>query len=192
MSKIINMPVDNVQGKSLGKLQTLVLDVPNGRITSAYINADTFGEPLEYSTMISPTLLSFNAKRNALVLDVSKVEYKEEPQVIFQENANGEVISDRQETGAGPQTGVAETGGSLVQGTSSRDINTTAQIYQSIQGNNLDSAGVEVATLAGHVTLRGDVGTQNIKDSINTIAVTVVKPDNVDNQIVVKSPQASL
>ena len=187
MSKVINMPVDNVQGKTLGKLQTLVFNVPQGRITNAFLNTDNFGEPLKFSTAISPSLLSFNAKHNGLILDISKVEYKEEPQVIFQDGSAGQVVAVREETTPGPQIG-----GALVQGTNSRDINTTAQIYQSMQGNNLDSAGVEVATLGGRVTLRGDVSSQNLKDSINAIAVAVVKKANVDNQIVVKSSQAAL
>jgi sporulation protein YlmC with PRC-barrel domain len=180
MSKLINMPVDNMQGKNLGKLQSLVVDVPHGNILNAYINASNFGTPLEFSTVISPTMLSFNAKRDELLLDVSKVAYDKEPNVIFQDGSGGQVVASREQAASGPHTDVA-----LVQGTSFGDINTTAKIDQAIQTGDLASWGVEVATLNGRVTLRGSVNNQGTKDSIGALAITVVNLDNVDNQIVV-------
>lgn len=183
MSKLINMQVENLQGKRLGKLQTLVLDVPAGRILNAYISNDDAGMELKYSTVIPPTLLSFKPKHDGLLLDVSKVVYNEEPHVIFQDGSDGQVISSEEQAATGPHTHVA-----LVQGTSYRDINTTSRIYQSIQGGNLESWNVEVATLAGRVTLRGTVDNQGTKDSIGACAIAEVKLDNVDNQITVMPP----
>jgi sporulation protein YlmC with PRC-barrel domain len=183
MSKLLNMPVDNVKGGNLGKLQSLVLDVPNGRILNAFINAGGFGTPLNYSTVIPPTLLSFNAKRDGLVLDVNKVAYDKEPSVIFQDGVSGQSISFTEQAATGPHTHAP-----LVQGTSFHDISTTSEIDKSMQTNNLDTWGVEVATLAGRVTLRGTVNNQGTKDSIGAIAVGLVMLDNVDNQIQVMAP----
>jgi sporulation protein YlmC with PRC-barrel domain len=188
MSKLINMPVDNLQGRNLGKLQTLVLDVPNGRITSAFINADYIGQTLKYSSVVPPTELTFNTKRNGLLLDDTKVEYSEEPHVIFQDGSAGQKTSFRQQ----PENDVAKSG--LVQGTGSSDINMTAQIYKSIQSGKLDRANkVEVATLGGRVTIAGTVNSQSAKDGINAIAVAAVQAENVNNEITVDGQsQASL
>jgi sporulation protein YlmC with PRC-barrel domain len=113
MSKILNLPVENLKGDSFGKLQSLVLDVPNGRIVNTFINAGGFGTPLNYSTVIPPTLLSFNDKRTGLILDVSKVAYDKEPSVVFQNGVSGEVVGYREQAATGPHTDV-----DLVQGTS--------------------------------------------------------------------------
>jgi len=189
MSKLINMPVDNLQGRNLGKLQTLVLDVPNGRITSAFINADYIGQTLKYSSVVPPTELTFNTKRNGLLLDDTKVEYSQEPHVIFQDGSAGQKSSFREQPG---NDDAIRSG--LVQGTGSSDINMTAQIYKSIQSGKLDRANkVEVATLAGRVTIAGTVNTQAAKDGIDAIANAAVKAENVDNQITVDGQsQASL
>ncbi len=189
MSKLINMPVDDAHGTHLGVIQTIVVDVPSGLILNTFIEADHFNAAIKYSTIIAPTLLSFNAKHDGLVLDVSKVTYAEEPHVIFQSGAGGQPISYRSQ--ADPNEKVAVV---LVQGTSSHDINLTAQIYKSIQEGNLDVNGmVEVATLKGRVTLRGPVVKQETKDSIGNIAGAAANPGNVENDIVVSSPtQASL
>ncbi|HTB63901.1 MAG TPA: PRC-barrel domain-containing protein [Opitutales bacterium] len=183
MSKILNMPVENLKGDSFGKLQSFVLDVPNGRIINTFINAGGFGTPLNYSTVIPPTLLSFNEKRTGLVLDVSKVAYDKEPSVIFQNGGSGEVVGYREQAAVGPHTDVA-----LVQGTNFEDINATAEIYKSIRANKLDIWKVEVATRAGRVTLRGNVNNQGTKESIGALAIAVVKLENVDNQIQVMAP----
>jgi sporulation protein YlmC with PRC-barrel domain len=189
MSKLNNMPVENLKGDHLGNLETLVMDVPNGRILNVFVVADHFGAALKYSTIVAPTLFTFNAKRDGLVLDVSKVTYDEEAHVIFQDGAGGQAISYRQQPNAEQQALAT-----LVQGTSARDVYTTAQIYKSIQSGNLDAGEkVTVATLNGRVTLRGPVNNQATKDSIVAIATAATSPDNVENQIAVSSPtQASL
>jgi sporulation protein YlmC with PRC-barrel domain len=182
MSKINNMDVNNLNGVLLGHVESLSLDMANGRIINASITTRLDADArLRFSTEIPATLLSFNAKRDHLLLDVTKVEYKEEPHVIFEFGAAGQVVSSREEAATGPATGMA-----LVQGTSFRDVNTTAKIYQAMQDDKLDTFGVEVATLDGRVTLRGSVDNQGVKDGIGKDAITVVRLDNVDNQINVK------
>ncbi len=180
MSTLMNMPVDNMQGGSVGKVQALVLDVPNGRIVNVYINAQNFGAPLKFSTVIPPTMLSFKPNGQGLLLDVTKAAYETEPNVIFQYGAAGQVISSREQNASSSPTNVA-----LVQGTSFRDIGITQKIDAAIQAGHLDTWGVEVATLNGRVTLRGTVNNQGTKDSIGAQAIAVASLDNVDNQIVV-------
>ncbi len=185
MSKINNMDVYNLEGVLLGKVESLSLDVPHGRILNASITTRPDNDSrLRYSTVIPPTLLSFAAKRDHLLLDVTKVEYKAEPHVIFEFGASGQVVSSREEAATTPHTDEA-----LVQGTSFLDINTTAKIYQGMEDDHEGTYGVEVATLHGRVTLRGSVSNPGTKTSIGNIAIAVVRLDNVDNQIYVNSPE---
>jgi sporulation protein YlmC with PRC-barrel domain len=183
MSKIIDMDVNDMNGKLLGRLESVVLDVPHGLIINAYISSIELGGPLKFSTVIPPTSLSFNAKRDHLLLDVTKVQYAAEPHVIFETGANGQVTGSREQAATTPHTDQP-----LVQGTSYRDITTTSQIYTSMQQGSLDTFGVEVATLEGRVTLRGTVDNPGTKVSIGAIAINLVKLDNVDNQIMVTAP----
>ena len=184
MSKFLAMPVDNLQGQRLGTVESVVVDVSTGWILNVYIAAKVEGTPLKFSTVIPPTLLSFNSKHDGLLLDVTKVVYSEEPHVIFENNAQGQVISSREQAATTPPTNVA-----LVQGTSFRDINTTAEIYQAILKSTFDPAQkIEVGTKEGRVTLRGTVKDQAARDGIGAIAIATVNIDNVDNQIGVMSP----
>ena len=178
MDKIVDMDVADLHGKILGRLESVVLDVPHGLIINAYISSIELDGPLKFSTVIPPTSLTFNAKRNGLLLDVTKVQYAHEPHVIFETGASGQVTGSREQTATGPHTDVA-----LVQGTSYRDITTTSKIYNAMQQASLDTYGVEVATLQGRVTLRGTVDNPGTKVSIGSLAIDLVKLDNVDNQI---------
>jgi sporulation protein YlmC with PRC-barrel domain len=203
MRHVVNMNVVDVNGARVGRLQTLTLDVPNGRILNVFL-VDSYrdaGKPLTFATDLTPSMLSLNAADDGLILDMSKTAYKEEPHVIFQNGGGGppSTFADGK-NGGGVNSYTVQPATSSpaspapVQGTSSSDINTTAAIYKSIQSGNLDAANkVEVATLDGRVILSGTVNTQATKDSIGAIAVGVVNPDNVNNQIVVLSQaQASL
>jgi len=189
MEKLINMNVDDMHNMRLGTLTTFVLDIPKGRILNAYITVRNGGDALIASTVVSPTMLDFNAKRDGLLLDVTKVEYSQQPHVIFESGANDQTAAMTQSA-----TATAPTIAPLVQGTEYRDINITASIYKAIQSANLDPRGhVQVGTVDGRVTLRGNVTTQAIKDSIAAIAITAVRLENVDNQIdVTVQAQASL
>jgi len=185
MSKLIGMDVADTKGAIFGKLESLVMDVPDGVILNTQISARTGNTPLKFSTVIPATLLNFTADRKNLVLDVTKVEYAEEPHVIFAYGAGGQVISTREQAATTPHTSA-----SLVQGTSFRDISITSKIYQGMDADNEGSYGVEVATLEGRVTLRGQVSNPGTKVSIGAIAIGQAKLENVDNQITVASDSA--
>jgi sporulation protein YlmC with PRC-barrel domain len=186
MSSIMGLEVDDLNGQKLGRLESLSLDVANGRILNAFIAVRQRGSPFQYQTVVPPTLLSFNKKHNGLLLDVSKVSYRDEPHIILEDGAGSQAASFRKEAATGPHPDVA-----LVQGTSFRDINTTAKIYRAMQEGKLDTFGVQAATLEGRVTLRGSVDQKGIKDGIGAIAIAIVRLDKVDNQINV-TPSAAL
>jgi sporulation protein YlmC with PRC-barrel domain len=178
MTKLMDMEVDDLKGAKLGRLKSLVLDVANGRILNTFVSVSRLGDSFTYQTVIPPMLLSFNARRDGLLLDVSKVPFANEPRVIFEDDSVGEVSSFVEQPTKGPRTDVA-----LVQGTSFRDVNITSEIYQSMKDGKLDTFGVEVATLEGRVTLRGNVANPATKANIGAIAIGLVRLDNVDNQI---------
>ncbi len=190
MSDLINMPVVNLQGVWLGRLGSLTLDVPAGRIVSAFIRSHVSDRPElpnQYLAVVPPMLLSFNAKHDGLVLDVSKIVLREEPRVVFQDSVGGQARSYREQNASGPPTTA-----DLAQGASFRDVRITAQIYQAIQDAKLDpDETVQAGTLDGRVTLRGSVRDQETQNRIGTIAVALVRVENVDNQIVVEGAPPS-
>jgi sporulation protein YlmC with PRC-barrel domain len=183
MSKLINMNVDNLQGVKFGKVESLELDVPNGRIINVFVNQNNFGtKTTPFSTIISPGQFSFNPKRDTLLIDETKAVYAKEPHVVYARGVNGQVISFREQ--ADPDFAAPA---ALVQGSSFHDIDLTDQVYKSVEKNGLSPTDVEIASLNGHVVLRGNVTTQALRDRFGSIAVTVAGTANVDNQLVVQT-----
>ena len=190
MSKLINMNVANLQGQRLGRLESLVLDVPNGRILSAFITEGNVGEERRYSSIVQASQLTYDAKRTGLLIDLSRAAYDQLPHAIFENGAGGQIISYREQPSTAPNTSM-ELG--LTQGTSVYDVATTARIKKSILSGNLDAKNVQISTLDGRVTLRGPVSSDAVKNSLVAIAIAAASLDNLDNEItVVAHPSAKL
>ena len=179
-SRISNLEVKNLNDESFGKVCSMSVDVLKGRILSVVILTPGF---LNTKTIIPAMALSFNAARDGLVLDKSKVEYADEPRYIFTEAAYGQKAYSEEESYKGPHTSVA-----LEQGSSYRDVNLTVRINQNIRGEKLDCRHVEVGTIDGRVTLRGWVKTDVAKRRIGEIAIAASHLEVVDNQITVGVP----
>lgn len=175
--RIIGLPVGNFQGLEFGKVWSLTLDIPHGRILNVIILA-----PGNFMTksIVPAMALSFNAERNSLLLDDTKDEYADEPRYIYTEAAYGQPANSHEETYKGPRTSVA-----LEQGSSYRDIDRTVRIFREVRAARVDSRNVEIATLNGRVTLRGWVRSEEAKTRINAIAVGASQLELVDNQITV-------
>ncbi len=191
MSKLNNMNVNNLQGVQFGKVQTIELDVPNGRVINVFVSQNNFGtKTTPFSTIISPNQFSFNAKRDTLLIDESKAVYAKEPHVVYARGVGGQVTSFREQ--ADPQAVVAAPA-ALFQGTSYRDIDLTDQVYKSVEKNGMSPEDVEIASFSGRVVLRGNARSQAQLESFGTIAAKVAGAANVDNQmVVVAASQASL
>ena len=176
-SKIQDLPVENFQGDKFGKVWSLTLDIPRGRILSVIILA-----PGNFKTksVVPAMALSFNAPRNGLLLDDSKREFADEPRFVFTEAAFGNEAHSQQEAYKGPHTA-----GPLAQGSSYRDIALTVRISKDIRAAKLTSRTIEVGTVDGRVTLRGSVRTEADKGRIFDLAVAASRLELVDNQIVV-------
>jgi osmotically-inducible protein OsmY len=156
------------------------LDIPRGRILNVVVLA-----PGNFKTksVIPAMALSFNSKRDALLLDDTKVAYANEPRYVLTEPAFGNDAYSKEESYEGPHTSVA-----LVQGRSYRDVDRTVRINKDIRTAKISSRHVQVGTIDGRVTLRGWVNTDADKNSIGAIAIADSRLELVDNQITVGKP----
>ncbi len=179
-SRILDMPVANLQHEKFGKVWSLNLDITKGRILSVVVLAPG---NLKTRSVIPAMALSFNSSRDGLLLDDSKIEFADEPRYVFIEPAYGQKSFSKEEPYAGPHTLVA-----LEQGESYRDLDRTVRINRDIRSAHIDNTNVQVATINGRVTLRGWVDSEQDKQRIASIAVTDSRMELVDNQIVVGRP----
>jgi len=179
-SKILDLPVGNLQNESFGKVSSLSLDIPRGRILNVIVLA-----PGNFKTksIIPAMALSFNAARDALLLDDSKVAYANEPRYVFTEAEFGNEAYSKEESYEGPHTSVA-----LEQGRSYLDVDRTVRIQRDIRAAKINSRHVQVGTINGRVTLRGWVDTDEDKRRIGEIAIAASRLELVDNQITVGKP----
>ncbi len=179
-TKILDLPVGNFQNEKFGKVWSLTLDIPKGRILNVIVLA-----PGNFQTksIIPAMALSFNEARNALLLDSTKMEFANEPRFVFTEAAFGQDAHSKEEAYVGPKTSVA-----LEQGSSYRDVDRTIQINKNIRAAKINSRAVQVGTMDGRVTLRGRVNTAEEKAAIGKIAIDASRLELVDNQIKVGKP----
>ena len=158
----------------------MTLNIPKGRILTVIILA-----PGNFKTksIVPAMALSFNAKRDGLLLDDTKMEYAAEPRFVFTAAAFGNEAYSHEESYKGPHTSVA-----LEQGTSYRDVDQTVRINRDIRTAKIDGGKVEVGTINDRVTLRGWVHTTEDKRRIGEIAIAAARLELVDNQITVGEP----
>jgi hypothetical protein len=182
-SKITEMPVGNHQGVMFGKVWSMTLNLSGGRIDNVIILA-----PGNFQTksIVPAMALSFNAKRDQLVLDDTKEEFADEPRYVYTPAAFGQKAYSEEESYQGKRTA-----GALAQGDSYRDIDRTFRIHQDIRTARVNGRNVQVGTKDGRVTLRGWVYSNEAKTRIGEIAVAASRLELVDNQILVGRPVTS-
>jgi sporulation protein YlmC with PRC-barrel domain len=179
-SKIVDMPVGNHQNVQFGKVFSLTLDIQTARVQNVIVSPG--GNFSNMMSVVPAMALSFNDKRDALVLNDTKAQLDDEPRYVLTGNTLGLPNVTEEESYAGPHTDVA-----LAQGTSYRDVDRTVQINQGIRAAKINAADVEVGTLNGRVTLRGQVATEDDRRRIGEIAIAATRLEVVDNQITVGS-----
>lgn len=182
-NKLIEMPVGNYQDEQFGKVWSMTLDIPQGRILNVIVLA-----PGNFQTksIIPAMAFEFNDRRDALLLDDTKEEYADQPRYFYTEAAYGNEATSQREAYKGPRTLVA-----LEQGSSYRDIDMTVRVYQGIRAGKINGRHVEVGTIADRITLRGWVYTADDRRLIGDIARATTIPVMVDNQITVGRPVAN-
>ena len=180
-SKILDLPVGNFQQQKFGKVWSLTLDIPNGRILNVIVIAPG---NLKTKSIVPAMALAFNATRDGLLLDDTKLEFADEPRYIFTEASYGHDATYKRESLNGPHTSVA-----LEQGNSYRDVDRTVRINRDVRAAKINVRNVEIGTINDRVTLRGWVNTEADKVRIGEIAIaTGTLAENVDNQIAVGRP----
>jgi sporulation protein YlmC with PRC-barrel domain len=182
-SQLLDRPVGNFQGEKFGKVWSLTLDIPKGRILNVIILSPG---NLETKRIVPAMALSFNATRDALLLDDTREEFADQPHYIYTPAAFGNDANYHRESYKGPHTHVA-----LAQGSSYRDIDRTVQISRDIRAAKIGSRNVQVGTVDGRVTLRGWVNTAADKTRILALAVAASRLELVDDQISVGRPIVS-
>ena len=182
-TKIPGLPVGNLQHQELGEVYNMYLNIPKGRIRSIIIVAK--GNPTRKS-VVPAMALSFNAERDGLLLDDSKLEFENEPRYVFTDEAYGQGPRSKEEPYEGPRTSTA-----LEQGTSYRDIDQTVNVNKRLRQGKIDCRNLEVATLNDRITLRGWVKTEDDRRRAGEIAIAASRLELVDNQIVVGKPVAA-
>jgi sporulation protein YlmC with PRC-barrel domain len=181
-SKILDLPVGNYQNEKFGKVWSLTLDITRGRILSVIVLAPG---NFKTKTVIPATALAFNGKRDGLLLDSTKIEYRDEPRYVITDAAFGQDAYSQEEAYKGPHTFVA-----LEQGTSYRDIDRTIQINRDIRTAKIDRRRVQVGTMNGRVTLRGTVNSEEDRRRVGELAIAASRLELVDNQITVAAARA--
>jgi sporulation protein YlmC with PRC-barrel domain len=214
-SKVIGMPVNNLQEEKLGKVENLLVDLSSGRIVALVVSSGGFLGMGDELSAIPPTALRFTTDRDTLQLDVSKEMLSSAPHFkanqwpdFAQPSYAGEIyraykVEPYFTTDAATQPDNTarnvrdRNDGTLTpldQGHSQADRDTTAQIRKEILAEkdlSVNAKNVKIITVGGRVTLRGPVKTAEEKRLIGEIAERIARSENVDNQLEVKSTAGS-
>lgn len=209
-SKLVGMPVKNLQGENLGEIKTLMVDLSAGRVVAVILSSGGFLGIGDELSAVPPTALRLNPAGDSLQLDATKEllssaphfkadqwpdlgqptyadgiyrAYKVDP--YFTTNA----VPDADNTARNIRDRNSRTLTPLDQGNSKADVDTTAQIRKGIiamKHMSVNARNVKIITADGRVTLRGPVNTAEEKVHIGEIAASIAQLENVDNQIEVK------
>lgn len=182
-SKIVNMPVRNINNEKFGTVWSMALDIPNGRILSVIVLAPGNSRT---KSVIPATSLAFSPQRNGLVLSETKQEFANEPRLVFNEAYFGKLSTYKEETFDGPAAKLALA--QNAQSVNPNDLSQTERITQQIRAAQINGRNVKVGLTNGRVTLRGYTDTDEDKRRIAAIANSISGPQLVDNQIVVGKP----
>jgi hypothetical protein len=203
-TKLLRLPIKNLQDKSFGSVNTFIFDLPNGKVLHVVALAPG---ALRTKSVIPARALRFNAAHDALYLDVSTEAFKNEPRFRwtydrFRADArnNGDfeqetysnakvAANDGVNTRQNVQGGTANTYTPLAQGGNFADANITSNIYAAMRSDaslSQNAQNVEVGTLNGQVTLRGNVNTEEGKHIIGRIAARAGPSENVSNLLEVR------
>ncbi len=196
--RLIGLPISNKKGESIGRIETLTMDLPKGQILHVVAVTDAKASP---RSIIQARALRFNADHTSLVLDDTIAELAGEPHFKWlngksksfkQESyVNREVEADKGlHSKQNAQEGIVHKSVSMEEGENFRDKQKTQLILQAIQADptlSENAKNVEVVTLNGQTTLRGHVNTAAGKKRIGEIAMKAGQPENVSNLLEVRA-----
>lgn len=209
-SRLMGMPVKNLQEENLGKVENFLLDLPAGRVVAVVVSSGGFIGIGDELSAVPPAALRFSEDQHSLVLDASKELLTQAPHFTanrwpdFSQAAysHGVYRAYRIQpyftTNSIPDSGpsarfVRDSDDRLPtasdQGTSVGDLDITTRIRQGIVDDKSMSVGarnVKIVTRDGQVTLRGAVDTADEKRLIGDIANGIALVANVHNYLEVR------
>ncbi len=202
-SDLLGARVNNVDGKKLGTVKDLVLDLPAGRVVAVIIGGGGFLGMAEGRNALPPAVLSHASEDNQdLRLDVAPESRKQVPRydadrfddptytdslyrAYKQEPYTTAVEADNTRINRRDRDGATLT--PLDQGNSTDEVAVTARIRKAIlarDGLSVNAQNVKIITRDGSITLRGPVKNSVEKAIIGEIAVREAGGSwRVDNQL---------
>ncbi len=209
-SELIGVPVKNLQGEELGRVENFMVDVLAGRIVTVIVSTGGYiGMEGELSA-VPPTALRFNPDHDILQLDASRemlaglphFKAGEWPDFSQPGYAGGIYRAYNVETWFSPTTTTEAdntrpdvryrddgTLTTLDSGNRRTDMDTETQIRREIVADNGMSANarnVKITAIDGRVILCGPVDNAGEKRLIGEIAGRIAHAGNVDNQLEVQ------
>lgn len=213
-TKLMGMPVKNLQDERLGKVDNLIVDLASSRLVAVVLSSGGFLGMGDELSIVPPAALRYNADHDGVILDATKdsltqaphfkstewpnlsepvyVErvyrvYQIEPYFSTEPDADNSKINARDRHG--------ETVTPFDQSGNAADRQTTARIRQEIVAQkdfSVSAKNVKVITSAdGRVTLRGTVKSADERRRIEEIANRVATGEKVDNQLDVKGDSSN-
>ena len=197
--RILGMQIKSPTGQYLGQVGGVQMDLIKGQITHVVDETQVMGDNGTY--ILQARALRYNAENNGLILYENLAQLKGEPHLqwvgenreYFQEESfvNRKVQADQGlHSKQNAQEGIVNRAAAMQQGANFRDVKKTKLIKQGILADaslSSDAKGVEVVTLNAQTTLRGHVNTEASRRRIGVIAANAGRPENVSNQIEVRS-----
>lgn len=208
-TKLMGLPVRNLQDDKIGLVENLIVDLPAGRIVAVIVSSGGFLGMGDTLSVIPPTALRFAAEHDRLRLDTTKEALQNAPHFQKGEwpdfgrrdyttgvyrayhvepyfNRDKDLVADADNTGRNVRDRGKQTLTPLDQGNSTGDLKISQQIRQEVtatKGLSVNAQNVKIITVNGQVTLRGPVRTTEEKNLIGEIAARVAQMDNVNNQL---------
>lgn len=192
-SRLIGAQTMNARGEELGRVQNLIVDLPQGRVVEVIFASGSYlGTPGELSA-VPPQVMHYDTARNVLTLDVSREALNAAPH--FSSRAWPDF--NRQQASAVYTAfhvtpyflSTVNNPSAQVQEPSAADLQITAKIQQELldtDGLSVDARAVKISTVDGRVTLKGMVDSPEEKRLVGEIAARVVPAASVVNLLEVQ------
>ena len=211
-SKVIGIPVQNLQDEKLGKVENLILDLPAGRIVHVVISSGGFLGLGDQLSAVPPTAFRYNEAREILQLDSTKDALAKAPRFNSKEwpdfndpayssgvyQAYGlepyfdtNVVAGADNTRLNVRDRQGDSLTPIDQGASDSDLHITRSIRRNLALQtdlSVNARNVKIITVNGRVTLRGPVNSEKERRLIADIANGVAGA-NVDNQLEVQQDE---
>jgi sporulation protein YlmC with PRC-barrel domain len=211
-SKLIGAKVEYADGKNVGKIEELIVDLGSARLVNVVLSTGGILGVGDELSLVPPMAFHWDPGTEAVRLDATaeqlgqahRVSGKEWPRQdrntvnegyrLFNFNRDNEGadvngVPAPDNTGLNRRDRDDRTVTPFDQGNNEGDLAITTRIRKEVVGRDDFSVlakNVKIVTVGNRVTLRGPVSSEAEKEAIAKIAGEVAGPDRVDNQLEVK------